>query len=68
MQESKILDTGLSAPAAVARDGYQALMSRNDKIVPGLKNKAMVGLSNVLPDALVAKQMNKLQAPRDKKG
>ncbi|WP_147205436.1 SDR family NAD(P)-dependent oxidoreductase [Segetibacter aerophilus] len=64
MQSSKILDTGLSDPAKVAKDGYQALMKGDDKIVSGLKNKAMVGMSNVIPDKLVAEQMNKMQEPK----
>jgi uncharacterized protein len=65
MQESKILDTKLSDPAKVAKDGYEALMKGDDKIVSGLKNKAMVTMSNVLPDTMVAEQLNKMQQPRD---
>lgn len=65
MQESKILDTKLSDPAKVAKDGYEALMKGDDKIVSGLKNKAMVAMSNVMPDTMVAEQMNKMQQPRD---
>jgi hypothetical protein len=66
MQESKILDTKLSDPAVVARDGYNALMKGDDKIVSGLKNKAMVASSNVMPDTMVAAQMDKMQEPRNK--
>ncbi|MDB5192528.1 MAG: family oxidoreductase [Segetibacter sp.] len=65
MQSSKILDTKLSDPAKVAKDGYQALMKGDDKIVSGLKNKAMVGMSNMIQDTLVAEQMNKMQEPKD---
>jgi short-subunit dehydrogenase len=65
MQESKILDSGLSDPAKVAKDGYQALMSGDDKVVSGFKNKVMVGMSNVIPEATVADQMNKMQEPRE---
>jgi short-subunit dehydrogenase len=64
MQDSRILDSGLSDPAKVAKDGYQALMKGDDKIVSGLKNKAMVGMSNVLPETMVAEQMNKMQGPK----
>jgi hypothetical protein len=67
MTESKILDQGLSDPAKVAKDGYQALMSGDDKIVSGMKNKIMVGMSNVMPESMVAAQMDKMQEPRDKK-
>jgi len=65
MQSSKILDSKLSDPVKVARDGYQALMKGDDKIVSGLKNKAMVGMSNVIPDTMVAEQMNKMQGPKN---
>jgi len=67
MQESKILDTKLSDPVKVAKDGYEALMSGDDKVISGFKNKAMVGMSNVMPESKVADQMNKMQEPRDKK-
>jgi uncharacterized protein len=66
MQDSKILDTTLSDPAKVAKDGYEALMKGDGKIVSGMKNKAMVAASNVMPDTMVAEQMNKMQQPRDK--
>jgi short-subunit dehydrogenase len=65
MQESKILDTKLSDPAKVAKDGYKALMKGDDKIVSGFKNKAMVASSNVMPDTMVAEQMNQMQKPRE---
>ena len=65
MQNSKIMDTKLSDPAQVAKDGYKALMSGDDKIVSGMKNKVMVGMSNVMPESTVADQMNKMQQPRD---
>ena len=66
MQESKILDTKLSDPVKVAKDGYEALMKGDDKIVSGFKNKAMVASSNIMPDTMVAAQMDKMQQPRDK--
>jgi len=64
MQDSKILDSKLSDPAAVARDGYNALMKGDDKVISGLKNKVMVGMSNVMPESMVAEQMNKMQEPK----
>ena len=66
MLNSKIMDTKLSDPAKVAKDGYQALMKGDDKVVSGLKNKAMVAMSNVMPDTMVAEQMNKLQKDKSK--
>lgn len=66
MLDSKILDTQLSDPAQVARDGYEALMKGDDKVVSGFKNKAMVAGSNVMPDTMVATQMDKMQQPEIK--
>ena len=65
MQDSKIMDTKLSNPADVARDGYNALMKGDDKVISGLKNKVMVGMSNVMPEHMVAEQMNKMQQPKE---
>jgi short-subunit dehydrogenase len=67
MQESRILDTKLSDPVQVAKNGYKALMAGDDKVVSGFKNKAMVGISNVMPESMVAEQMNKMQQPKDEK-
>jgi uncharacterized protein len=64
MQDSKILDTKLSDPKKVAKDGYDALMKGDDKIVSGFKNKVMVGLGSVMPESAAAAQMNKMQKPR----
>ncbi|MDB5246479.1 MAG: family oxidoreductase [Segetibacter sp.] len=64
MQDSKILDSNLSDPAKVAKDGFEALMKGDDKVVSGLKNKVMVGMSNVMPESMVAEQMDKMQQPK----
>ena len=66
MNESKILDTGLADPAKVAKDGYDALMSNDDKVISGLKNKVQVTTSTVLPDPAKAAMMRKQQEPAEK--
>lgn len=68
MQDSKIVQDkdSLSDAADVARDGYEALMSGDDKVISGLKNKVMIGVSNVTPDSMVAHNMNEMQKPVDK--
>jgi len=68
MQDSKIVEdkSKLSDPAKVAKDGYDALMKGDDKVVSGFKNKVMVAMSNVMPDTMVAEQMRKQQEPVDK--
>src|SRR5690606_30101881 len=64
MEESKILETKLSDPADVAKDGYKALMAGEDKIVSGLKNKAQVAMAHVSTDSMAAKNMEKQQKPK----
>jgi short-subunit dehydrogenase len=63
MQDSKIVQEGLADPAKVARDGYDALMSGDDKVISGFKNKAEVTMMNMMPDETVAKQTKKMQEP-----
>ena len=66
MNESKIVqETTLADPADVAKDGYDALMSGDDKVISGLKNKAMIGMANIMPDTAVAAMMDKQQQPVD---
>ena len=53
----------LADPAAVAKDGYKALMSGDDKVVSGMKNKTQVAMANVMPDTMVADNMKKQSEP-----
>ncbi|RYE31210.1 MAG: SDR family oxidoreductase [Sphingobacteriaceae bacterium] len=67
MNDSKIVqDGGMSSAADVAKDGYDALMSGDDMVISGFKNKAMIGLTNLTPDHLVADMMKSQQEPVDK--
>lgn len=65
MQDSKAVqdEDDMADPASVARDGYDALMAGKDKVVSGLKNKVQVAMSSVMPDSVVAHQMNEQQKP-----
>ena len=65
MQNSKILQDkeALSNPAEVAKDGYDALMAGDDKIISGFKNKVQVNISNVTPDSSVAHMLYEQQKP-----
>ena len=65
MEDSKIAEdkSKLSDPAKVARDGYDALMSGDDKVISGMKNKMMVGMSNMMPDSAASDMMKKQQEP-----
>jgi short-subunit dehydrogenase len=59
--------SSMADPADVAKDGYEALMSGKDKVVSGMKNKAQVAMSNLMPDTMLAHQMNKQQKPVEDK-
>jgi hypothetical protein len=43
----------------VARDGFNALMKGDDKVVSGMKNKVQSVLSNVMSDPTLADQMRR---------
>ena len=53
----------MADPADVAKDGYAALMSNDDKVVYGAKNKMQVAMAAVTPDSMIAEQVNKQQEP-----
>lgn len=63
MQDSKILQQGMSDPADVAKDGYDALMAGTDMVVSGFKNKVQVAMNNIIPDNIVADMMKEQQEP-----
>jgi short-subunit dehydrogenase len=67
MNKSKILEDkdNLSSPAEVAKDGYKALMSGEDKVISGMKNKLTVAMSNLATDSMAAYRMGEMQKPRD---
>lgn len=52
-------ETSLSQPEEVAKDGYEALMKGERKVVSGLKNKIQAAMNNVLPDSVLAGMMEK---------
>lgn len=65
MQRSKAVQDKdkMADPAKVAKDGYEALMSGDDKVISGLKNKATVAMSNMMPESAAADMMKKQQEP-----
>jgi short-subunit dehydrogenase len=64
MEDAKNVKEGtLDDPAVVAKDGYEALMKGDDKVVSGFKNKVQVAMSNIIPDSMVAESTHKQQAP-----
>lgn len=66
-EDATIVQEGsLSDPAKVAEDGYQALMNGETKVISGLKNKAQMAMSAVMPDSMVAENMRKQNEPSKK--
>lgn len=65
MNESRaIQDPDVKAdPADVAKDGYEALMAGDDRVISGLKNKMQVGMANMVPDSTAAAGMEAQQKP-----
>jgi uncharacterized protein len=59
-------ETELSSPEDVARDGYEALMKGESKIISGAKNKLQAAMSNVMPDSALTGSMRKQMDPSDK--
>lgn len=52
-------------PAAVAKEGYEALMSGKDHVVAGWMNKARVAMAHILPDPLIAAGTRSDMMPKD---
>jgi hypothetical protein len=65
MNDSKALqDESVKAdPADVAKDGYEALMAGEDRVISGFKNKVQVNAANLVPDSSVAHNLYEQQKP-----
>ena len=55
----------LSDPAEVAREGFDALMSGESRVVPGFKNKIYAAMTTMMPDSALAGTMHKKMKPSD---
>jgi short-subunit dehydrogenase len=65
MNDSKAVQDkeAMADPADVAKDGYEALMAGEDRVISGFKNKVQVDMANLMPDSNVAHTMYKQQQP-----
>lgn len=61
-----VQETTLADPAKVARDGYDALMNGEIKVISGFKNKMQMAMANVMSDEMVAENMRKQNEPTNK--
>lgn len=58
----------LSDPAEVAKDGFEALMSGESRIVSGAKNKMYAAMTTVMPDSALASTMHEKMKPSEEPG
>lgn len=59
-------DHSLADPATVAKDGYEAMMSGDNRVISGAQNKMMVSMMNTMPDSTNAEKMQKNIQPSEK--
>jgi uncharacterized protein len=59
-------DHSLADPAKVAKDGFDAMMSGESRVISGAQNKLMVGMMNARTDSSNAEKMHKNMQPSDK--
>jgi short-subunit dehydrogenase len=69
-QEDSIVyqEKELLSPEDVAKDGYEALMKGESKIISGAKTKMHVWMSDIMGAKLAAKYMHKLDEISDREG
>lgn len=53
------MEGDLADPADVAKDGYEALMNGENRVISGLKNKMQVAMGNFMTDQMSAEQVRK---------
>ena len=61
MEDTRVAQSGLSDPAAVARTGWKAMLEGEPSVIHGIKNKVQVAASELMTDAATAR-MHRLQA------
>jgi short-subunit dehydrogenase len=64
-EDASVVQEGkLANPADVAKDGYDALMSGDSKIISGMKNKMEMAMGNFMPDEALAERVRKQNEPK----
>lgn len=67
MTDTKEYQKELDDPAVVAKNGYEALLSGESRIISGAMNKLMVSMMNASPDSKNAANMADNVSPTDKR-
>jgi uncharacterized protein len=66
-EDSKVYrEQELQDPTKVARDGFDALMSGERRVISGVKNKIQAAASSILPDSALTAVMRSQMSPADK--
>ena len=55
-------------PAAVARNGFEAMMSGDGDVVSGWRNKLQATLAGLAPQGMLAEQHRKMAQPHPERG
>lgn len=63
MMDTRVGQGPKADPAKVAKAGFEVMMNGDADIVPGLKNKLQVALSEVMPEAALAKRHRQMAEP-----
>jgi len=65
MNDSKTVQDkkAMADPAEVAKDGYEALMAGEGRVISGFKNKVQINVANLMPDSSVAHTLYDQQKP-----
>jgi len=66
MTDTKEYQKQLDDPAEVAKNGYEALMKGENRVISGMKNKMMIGMINASPDSMNAANMADNVSPSGK--
>jgi short-subunit dehydrogenase len=72
-RRAEMLDTAVGTadkdnPAAVANNGFDAMIKGKGDVVSGLKNKVQTAAANVTPAGVLASQHRKMAEPGTAKG
>jgi short-subunit dehydrogenase len=63
MMDTKVGTSEKDDPAAVAKDGFDAMMRGDGDIVSGWKNKILTALANITPAGMLAEQHRQMAEP-----
>ena len=63
MMDTKVGQDKKDDPAQVAKDGFEAMLSGEGKVVSGWQNKLQAAMTNITPDDVLAEKHRQMSAP-----